>query len=83
MYDKVTLIPRMRTVPQIKAFFAENGEAGISSREIRRLAKTGAVPSIMAGRKLLLSLDGLLNYLSSNTLQSQEHSEYGKIRRIE
>ena len=83
MQDRVTPIPRMRTVSQIKAFFAENGEPGISEREIRRLARSGTVPSIMAGRKLLLSLDGLLNYLSSNTLQPTEQSEYGKIRRID
>lgn len=81
--NSVTHIPRMRTVSQIKAFFAENGETGISEREIRRLARAGVVPSIMAGRKLLLSLDGLLNYLSNNTLQPQEQSGYGKIRRID
>ena len=62
-------IPKMRTVAQIRQIFAENGEVCISERELRRLAKSGAIPSITAGTRLLINFDGLINYLNSNRLQ--------------
>lgn len=80
--EKTICLPRMRSVPQIKAFFAECGEQGLSEREIRRLAKSGKIPSVWAGRKLLVNLDALLEYLSTNTIQP-EKTYYGGIRRID
>ncbi|MBQ5389519.1 MAG: helix-turn-helix domain-containing protein [Clostridia bacterium] len=59
-------IPRMRTVAQIQQFFKDNGETCISERELRRLAKSGAIPSITAGRRLLINLDGLFEYLHTH-----------------
>lgn len=75
-------LPRMRTVAQIKAMFAAEGEAGISERELRRLAKSGAIPSLMAGRKLLINLDALIAYLN-NACISSEQPYAGGIRRID
>ena len=59
-------IPRMRTVAQIRQIFADSGEPCISEREIRRLAKCGAFPAIYAGRRLLINLDGLFDYLRTH-----------------
>ena len=56
-------VPRMRTVAQIQKIFADSGEPCISERELRRLAKSGAIPAISAGRRLLINLDGLFEYL--------------------
>lgn len=59
-------IPRMRTVAQVQQIFAEGGEPCISERELRRLAKSGAIPAITAGRRLLINLDGLFDYLRTH-----------------
>lgn len=75
-------LPRMRTVAQIKAIFAENGERGISDRKLRRLAKTGVIPSHMAGRKLLINLDALIAYLNTSCIPSAP-SDVSGIRRID
>ena len=71
-------LPRMRTVAQIKAIFAENGERGYQ----RRLAKTGVIPSHMAGRKLLINLDALIAYLNTSCIPSAP-SDVSGIRRID
>ena len=60
-------IPKMRTVNEIKRIFAENGEKGISERELRRLALDGAIPCVYAGRRLLINFDGLVEYLNTHT----------------
>lgn len=72
-------LPRMRTVEQIRQFFTENGEPPISQRELRQLAKTGAIPSIMAGRKLLINMDGLIEYLSGHHCQEQNENRFERI----
>ena len=53
---------------------------GISRNHIRYLAKSGAIPLVQIANKILINWDGLMNYLSTNTL-SNENGSSG-IRRI-
>jgi len=46
---------------------------------IRQLALTGKVPCTMAGRKRLINLDALIDYLENPNAEPNENS---KIRRI-
>lgn len=60
---------------------AEN--IGISRRMITTLAKSGQIPSVKTGNKILVNWDGLMRYLETNTLEppDEPESENG-IRRI-
>jgi hypothetical protein len=53
---------------------------GISRNHLIHLAKTGAIPSVQIGNKILINWEGLLHYLSTNTLPQEEISN--GIRRI-
>lgn len=59
-------IPRMRTVDQVQKHFIDNGETPPGKAFLRRIAKEGKVPAITAGRKLLINLDGLFDYLNTH-----------------
>lgn len=61
-----TKVPRMRTVDQVQQYFKDNGEVPLGKAELRRLVKSGAIPAITAGRKLLINLDGLCDYLHTH-----------------
>lgn len=75
-------LPKMRTIKEIKTAFAEAGERCISERELRRLAKSGAIPCVMAGNRLLINFDALLDFLSTNTIQPKPQPITGGIRRV-
>lgn len=60
---------------------AEN--IGVSRRMIAMLAKSGQIPSVKTGNKILVNWNGLMHYLETNTLKlaDEPQSEFG-IRRI-
>ncbi len=55
----------------------------ISKYYIRQLAISGKIPVVMCGRKRLINLDGLINYLSgSGTAENNSAAENNRIRPI-
>lgn len=59
------MLPRMRTVKEAYQEIKElDSNTAITPYRIRQLVKTGAVPSVEAGKKRLVNLDMLLDYLS-------------------
>ena len=55
----------------------------ISKYYIRQLAISGKIPVVMCGRKRLINLDGLIEYLSgSGTAENNSAAEDSKIRPI-
>ena len=55
----------------------------ISKYYIRQLAISGKIPVVMCGRKRLINLDGLINYLScSGTAENNPAAENNRIRPI-
>ena len=55
----------------------------ISKYYIRQLAISGKIPVVMCGRKRLINLDGLIEYLSgSGTAENNSVAENNRIRPI-
>ncbi len=74
-------LPRMRLLKEAAADIKElDPESAVTPYFIRQLALEGKIKSIMAGRKRLINLDSLLDYLTSQSEAGGE--ETGKIRRI-
>ena len=74
------MLPRMRLLKdaygELKAL---DSNTAVSVYFIRQLAITGKIPCAMAGRKRLINLDALIEYLAN---PNAEPNENGKIRRI-
>ena len=79
-------IPRMRTAAKIVAEIkALDPDTEGTEFHIRKLAKSGAVPVVWAGRKALINLDDVLDLMRLGTAQSSEETPpaVGGIRRID
>lgn len=62
---------KMNSINETAKLCKEN-EIGISRKLILQLAKSGAIPSVKAGRSILINWDGLMKYLDSTTLTPDE-----------
>lgn len=59
-------LARMRTLDECYREIKEMDEkTAISKYYIRQLALSGKIPVVMCGRKRLINLDGLIEYISS------------------
>ena len=83
-------IPRMRTVSQAAAEIRSRDQhTAITPYHIRRLCISGVLPTVKAGKKILLNLNDLLEYMNDPTAdkfkpRTESASEKsGVIRRIE
>lgn len=63
---------KMNSINETAKLCKEN-EIGISRKLIIQLAKSGAIPSVKAGRSILINWDGLMKYLDSSTLTPDEN----------
>lgn len=81
-----TPLPRMRTLDECFRELKEiDPKTSISKYFIRRLALSGAIPTVMAGNKRLINLDGLISYLSKpqdNIFNKGKENAIKGIRRI-
>lgn len=60
------MIPRMRTINEAAAELkAADPHTAVTPHFIRQLILDGKIPSVMAGRKYLVNLDGLQEYLAN------------------
>ena len=81
-------IPRMRTVHEAaQELKAMDEHTAVTEYHIRQLALSGVLPRVKAGRKLLINLDTLIEYLTDPTAEKfQVHSnaaaDVNGIRRI-
>lgn len=83
-------LPRMRTLAKaIEEIKAEDPNTALTQNQLRVLVKSGAIPSVHAGRHTLINLDLLIAYLASDDYQSgggtppSTPPTYGKLRRID
>lgn len=61
-------LPRMRTTKEAAAEIkAADPNTAITEYHIRQLALSGVLPRVKAGRKLLINLDTLIEYLQDPT----------------
>ncbi len=79
-------LPRMRTTKEAAAEIkAADPNTAITEYHIRQLALSGVLPRVKAGRKLLINLDTLIEYLTDPTAEKfQVHTaaDVNGIRRI-
>lgn len=60
--------PRMRTAPGALAIIQqEDPGTDVTLHYLRHLIKTGAVPCVPVGRKKLVNVDKLIDYLKGET----------------
>jgi hypothetical protein len=80
-------IARMRTVAQCVEYFKEQDpETAISDYYIRQLVKKKKFLCLMTGRKMLINLDKLIEYLMSDEEEETENNtpnDFGKLRKVE
>ena len=62
---------KMNSINETAKLCKEN-EIGISRKLIIQLAKSGAIPSVKAGRSILINWDGLMKYLDTCTIVAEE-----------
>ena len=63
-------IPRMRTVQEAARELKElDARTGMTAYHIRRLVLEGVIPSVRAGKKILLNFDTLLEYMQDPTAE--------------
>lgn len=68
-------LPRMRIIKEAYAELKSlDPGTGVTEYYIRQLAKSGQVPQVRAGRKILINFDELLSYLSGSVSQPEEQS---------
>lgn len=78
------MIPRMRTINEAAAELrAEDPHTAVTPHLIRQLILAGKVPSVKAGKKYLVNLDSLQEYLINPSPGEGTYPVIGKrIRRI-
>lgn len=61
-------LPRMRTITEAAAEIKEiDPQTAITPYHIRRLCLDGILPTVKAGKKILLNLDTLVEYMENPT----------------
>lgn len=72
-----TTIPRMRTVKEAAAELKElDPHTALSEWRIRELALSGVLPRVQAGKKLLINLDTLIEYLNDPAAEKFQHAQH-------
>ncbi|WP_373263202.1 helix-turn-helix domain-containing protein [Hungatella hathewayi] len=67
-------IPRMRTIQQCAAYLKEQDPGScIGEWCIRQMVNRGEIPIIRSGRKILVNLDMLIEYLSGEETEAGKH----------
>lgn len=74
--------PRIRTIKQtIQELKAKDSETAFTESALRRAIRSGEIPHIRAGNKILVNLDVVEDYLSGN-MQGIKLPTTGNIRRL-
>lgn len=86
MQEYNTRLPRMRTLDECYRELKQiDPNTAVSKYFVRRLAVSGAIPTVKCGCKRLINLDGLIEYLQSphtEPLPDENMLSVNGIRRI-
>lgn len=79
----MSALPRMRTAEGVMAEIkAQDPETGISLYFIRGLIRSGDIPVVSAGRRKLVNVDTVMDYLATQATSkpiSYKSQTYGKV----
>lgn len=74
---------RMRTLTEAMNYIrTQDPETCITLYALRRMVKTGKIPSFKSGAKYLINIDTLENYLNTSLPTVVNQLQYGEIRQI-
>ena len=77
------MMARMRTLPETAAYLKEQDpQTAVTLTALRRMVKTGELPSVTVGVKRLINLDVLISHLGNETPQSIQQIPVSGIRPI-
>lgn len=77
-------LPRMRILSQaIKLVREIDPETAVSANYIRKLALSGEIPTVQVGKRRLINVDALMEYLTNPAPKETRMANLGQIRRIE
>ena len=81
-------LARMRTIQQCTEHFKQyDPDTAISDYYIRCLVKQNKISYVMAGKKYLINLDKLIEFLNESNqgdpVRKDKDSQYGKLRKVE
>ena len=75
------MVPRMRTIEQCAAYFKEQDPATtLTKYRIRELVLNKTVPHVMCGKKYLVNLDKLIEYLSGPEQEPEKKPEPKRVK---
>ena len=69
-------IPRMRTIKETAELF------GLPAHFVRQKVNDGEIVAVRAGRRFLVNIDKLAEYLNSSTIPQESKADSGKIQPI-
>jgi len=69
-------IPDMRTIPQTAKL------TGLAEHHVRQLVLTGKIVAVKAGKKYLININKLIEYLNTATIQQEEQPQSAGIKPI-
>lgn len=79
----MSALPRMRTAEGVMAEIkAQDPQTGISLNFIRGLIRSGEIPVVSAGKRKLVNVDTVLDYLATQATRqpiSYKSQAYGKV----
>ncbi len=74
---------KMRLIKEIFEDIKRNDpDTAITMCGLRRMVKTGVIPSVEVGRKKLINADTVMDYLNNNIAVNSEPVETGVIRKV-
>lgn len=75
---------RMRTIDQLAEYLkSTDPETALTKTAIRRLVISGVLPHVNAGRKYLVSIEAVEDYLVSGMVRLPQVSQMGTVRKLE
>lgn len=84
--EKDVRVPRMRTISEAaQEIKALDPRTAITEYHIRQLAVSGVIPRVKAGKKYLINLDTLIEYMSDPTadkFKQHQSAVINGIRRV-
>lgn len=84
--EKEASIPRMRTISEAaQEIKALDPRTAITEYHIRQLAVSGVIPRVKAGKKYLINLDTLIEYMNDPTADKfmpRQAATHNGIRRV-
>lgn len=74
---------KMRIIKDIFEEIKKNDpDTAITLCGLRRMVQTGVIPSVQVGRKRLINVETVMDYLNNATSSESIHCEQGVIRQI-